>query len=117
MKKDTKLIYRISLNSGATKLIEELALTAARSNGGEQPIAFPFIGMMAESIKKLDDEKESMTVTVEEADKWLCIDMKSPLWEGYKTVLKIEQVEILELAAPWEGIEDTTNISQQGQQC
>lgn len=114
MKSESKLMYRISLKSGATKLINELALTAAKSNGGEQPIAFPFMGMLAQSIKKLDDEKDAMTVTVEENDKWLCIDMKSPDWEGYKTVLKIEQVEIIE---PVFEEEDTTNLSQQGTQC
>ena len=40
--------------------MEELALTAAR-NSREAPITFPFISMIAESIK-LDDEKESVTV-------------------------------------------------------
>ena len=97
MKQVSKLMYRISLKSGATKLIEELALTAARSNGGEAPIAFPFMSMMALAIKKLDDEKDSMTVEVQEQDQWLCIDMKSKQWEGYKTVLKLELVEVLEL--------------------
>lgn len=99
MKQVSNLIYRISLKSGATKLMEELALTAARSNGGEAPIAFPFMAMMALSIKKLDDEKDSMTIEIQEEDKWLCIDMKSPQWEGYKTVLKIEQAEVMELVA------------------
>lgn len=118
MKKATKQIYRISLNSGATKLIEELALTAAKSNGGEAPITFPFISMIAESIKKLDDEKESITVEIQEADKWICIDMKSPQWVGYKTVLKIEQVEISELVdEEVERLQSVANISQQGAGC
>ena len=97
MKQVSKLMYRISLKSGATKLIEELALTAARSNGGEAPIAFPFMSMMALAIKKLDEERDCITVEVQEQDKWLCIDMKSKQWEGYKTVLKLELVEVLEL--------------------
>lgn len=97
MKQVSKLMYRISLKSGATKLMEELALTAARSNGGEAPIAFPFMSMMALAINKLDDEKDSMTVEVQEQDKWICIDMKSKQWEGYKTVLKLELEEVKEL--------------------
>lgn len=97
MKQVKNQIYRISLKSGATKLMEELALTAARSNGGEAPMAFAFMAALVLLINKLDDEKDSMTITVEEEDKWLCIDMKSPQWEGYKTVLKIEQEEVVEL--------------------
>jgi ABC-type phosphate transport system permease subunit len=97
MKQVSKMIYRISLKSGATELIKNLALTAARSNGEEAPISFSFMGMMAESIKKLDNQADAMTVTVQEEDKWLCIDMKSPQWEGYKTVLKLELVEVMEL--------------------
>lgn len=97
MKQVSKMIYRISLNSGATKLMEELALTAARSNGGEAPIAFPFMAMMALAINKLSGKEEVVTVTVEEQDQWLCIDMKSKQWEGYKTVLKLELEEVKEL--------------------
>lgn len=90
-------MYRISLKSGATELIKNLAITAAMSNGEEAPIAFSFMGMLAQSIKRLDNEADVMTITVEEADKWLSIDMKSNQWEGYKTVLKLELVEVLEL--------------------
>lgn len=97
MKQVSKMMYRISLNSGATKLMEELALTAARSNGGEAPIAFPFMSMMALAIKKLDEERDFITVEVQEQDQWLCIDMKSKQWEGYKTVLKLELEEVKEL--------------------
>lgn len=114
----SKLMYRIFLKSGATKLCEELALTAARSNGEEQPIAFDFITMMAQSVKKLDDKGEDMSVEISDNDKWFCIDMKSPEWKGYKTVLRIEQVKILE---PFDKeVEDAIaleNLSQMGAQC
>lgn len=111
-----KTIYRIELLPiGGNSLTNDLTLLAAMFNGGATQNTLAHLKKVADANILLYPESNRDTYAELYDNDLLHIGRK--VNDTMEAVLKIQAVEILELAAPWEGIEDTTNISQQGQQC
>lgn len=91
-----KTIYRVSLFKGANSMCEQVALKALQFNGGQNRCSISDLKTMAEGYKMLYPSiSENATIEVL-SDHLLHVDTK--IGDDYKTVLIIEQVEIVELA-------------------
>lgn len=97
-------MYRVFLYEGANGICEKLALLAAKSNGLEIPTPLSMLKTVAEADKFMYPTiSEGVAIEVI-GETILHIDKK--IGDAYKTVLSIEQVEVLELPK----VEDDENV-------
>ena len=90
-----KTMYRISLLPNHNLLCQELAIEAARSNGGSELISIPYLeNYFNHETKKYPVSNMDMTFEVI-GDNLIHVDRK--VGDKYETVLIIEQVDIMEV--------------------
>lgn len=91
-----KTMYRITLMPESNQTCADMAILAARSNGREEKLSLESIKGFFESEKlrwpSLNDNSQCELI----GDHLIHVDRK--VGEDYKTVLIIEQIEIVELA-------------------
>lgn len=90
----TKKHYRIYLFEGANSLCETLATLAAKANGGQELSISDLSGVGKADKIKYPSSNEDITVEPI-GDNLLHVDRK--IGGEYKTVLRLELVEIMEL--------------------
>jgi len=104
----TKKIYRISLFEHSTQLAETLATLAAKSNGCEKKYTLTDLSHVANSEIILYPSLNQNTTCELLDEHTLHLDRK--VGDDYKTVLIIEQVDILEIDYPTLTRQDATDI-------
>ena len=104
----TKKIYRISLFEHSNNLAETLAVLAAKSNGYEKKYTLQDLQDVAKGQCILYPSSNENTTCELLDNHTLHLDRK--VGEDYKTVLIIEQVDILEIDYPTLTRQDATDI-------